>query len=79
LTITDPDILEAVMEARESVEEESDLGRLTKLRTQVSRQEDRCIADLKTAFAAGDMERASEGTTALRYLARIQEAITEKM
>jgi len=79
LTITDPDLLESVMEAREQVEEEEDPEKLQQLRERVAHQEARCIEDLKAAFASGDLDGAAEASTVLRYLVRIQEAIIEKM
>ena len=35
--------------------------------------------ELSAAFAAGDLPRAAELTTQLRYICRIKEAIMEKM
>lgn len=41
--------------------------------------EQRCTGELSAAFRAGDLDRAAELTTQLRYLIRIQEAIIDKL
>ena len=79
LTISDPDPLDTVMEAREQVESEDDPTKLAALREKVAAEEARCVEAVRTAFGAGHVAAAAAATTALRYLERVREAITEKL
>ncbi|KAI3424842.1 hypothetical protein D9Q98_008228 [Chlorella vulgaris] len=81
MTITDPELLMYVMEAREEVEgtPANDTARLQALLDTNQSLEQRCIQELSAAFAAGDLQHAAELTTQLRYICRIREAIVEKM
>lgn len=78
-TITDPGMLEAVMEYREEVEETSELDALHKLKERIDGKIDDCIQELEMLFRDEEYEQACDRTTALRYLTRIHEAIVHKM
>ena len=79
ITITDPDLLEPVMALREEVDEAESPEQLQYILENVKKEEDQCIAELAVFFAAGNLEKAAETTTLLRYITRIKEAIIEKM
>ncbi|GAB4821397.1 hypothetical protein N2152v2_008443 [Parachlorella kessleri] len=79
LTITDPELLMYVMEAREEVEGTTEPARLQQLLDDSRVQEQRCVQELVTAFQQSDFSRAAEVTTHLRYVKRIQEAIIDKL
>lgn len=79
LTVTDPDLLEPMMELRESVDNAETSEELQKILDNVKEMEDACIAEIAEAFDQGKLERAFEMTTVLRYATRIKEAIIEKM
>ncbi|KAL4437292.1 hypothetical protein ABPG75_004431 [Micractinium tetrahymenae] len=79
MTITDPELLMYVMEAREDVEGAADKAQLARLLDQNTALKDKCIQELATAFRAGDLLHAAELTTQLRYICRIREAIVEKL
>ncbi|EFN52990.1 hypothetical protein CHLNCDRAFT_12745, partial [Chlorella variabilis] len=81
MTISDPELLMYVMEAREEVESTApqDKARLQGLLDANRGLEERCLQELVAAFRAGDMQHAAELTTQLRYICRIKEAIVEKM
>lgn len=80
MTITDPELLMSVMEAREEVEEAgSDRAVLQPLLDRMQGLEAGCVQELAQAFAAGDLSHAAELTTQLRYICRIKEAILDKM
>jgi molecular chaperone HscB len=79
LTITDPELLEAAMEAREEVDAAESVEELKKLLEKIEAQEQERVEELAEAFAKGDMDSAGKGTVFLRYLTRIKEAIIEKM
>jgi hypothetical protein len=78
-TITDPEMLETVMEYREEVEETSEHDGLLKLKEGIDVKIDDCIQELEMLFRDGEYEQACDKTTALRYLTRIHEAIVHKM
>lgn len=70
----------AVMEAREEVEEAgTDPQRLQPLLDRMRAYHDSTVEELAAAFGAGDMDRAAELTTQLRYICRIKEAIIDKL
>jgi molecular chaperone HscB len=79
LTITDPELLEAAMEAREEVDEAETQEELKKILEKVEAQERERVHELAEAFSKGDLDSAAKGTVFLRYLTRIKEAIIEKM
>eukprot|EP00887_Chlorella_sp_A99_P007239 scaffold2.g7239.t1 len=80
MTITDPELLTYVMEAREEVEAAArDPPALARLLDENRALEGRCVGQLARAFREGDLERVAELTTQLRYLTRIQEAIVERL
>lgn len=79
MTITDPELLMYVMEAREDVEGAGDAAQLQGLLEQNTAVKDRCIEELAAAFRAGDLQLAAELTTQLRYICRIREAIVDKL
>lgn len=79
LTITDPELLMYVMEAREEVESTEDRERLQQLLQESKAQEERCLQELRVAFQQGQLHHAAEATTQLRYVNRIQEAILDKL
>jgi molecular chaperone HscB len=79
LTVTDPELLEAAMEAREEVDAAETQEELKKILEKVNAQEQERVKELAEAFAKGDLESAGKGTVFLRYLMRIKEAIIEKM
>ncbi|KAL4521084.1 hypothetical protein Ndes2437A_g05027 [Nannochloris sp. 'desiccata'] len=78
-TSTDPELLEAAMEAREEVDAAETHEELKKILKKVEAQEWEKIEELAEAFSKGDLHKAGEGTVFLRYLMRIKEAIIEKM
>lgn len=79
LTITDPDLLETVMDARETVEATNDVKELHFLKQRIEGKEKKCISDLKIAFEKKDLKKAAESVTVLRYFEKIREAIIEKL
>ena len=79
LTITDPELLEAAMEAREEVEAAETPEELQKILEKINAQELERVEELAAAFLKGDLDTAGKGTVFLRYLVRIKEAIIEKM
>lgn len=79
LTITDPELLEPVMELREEVDAAQTPEELRPILEGVEAEERRCVGDLSAAFAAGELERAFEISTVLRYVLRVKEAVIEKL
>jgi len=79
LTITDPELLEAAMEAREEVDAAETQDELKKILKKVEAQESQRVEELAEAFSKGELDKAGKGTVFLRYLVRIKEAIVEKM
>ena len=77
--MTDPDLLEPVMEAREEVDAAETTEELAVIIEKVKQQEALCVEELSEAFAAEQIDKAAESTTVLRYLVRIKEAAIEKM
>ena len=74
------DMLEAIMECREEIEEAEDEETLKDLKTKVGREIDVCVQKLKSSFdIEKDFKKAKEELHALRYLVRMQEAIIDKM
>lgn len=79
LTITDPELLEAAMEAREEVDAAETQKELKKILEKIEAQESLRVEELAEAFSKGDLDEAGKGTMFLRYLTRIKEAIIEKL
>jgi hypothetical protein len=79
-TLTDPDLLADVMEAREAVADAEPGGAaLAALRADYARRADALAATLSAAFGAGDEAAARDAVTRLRYVTRIMQAATDKM
>ena len=76
--MTDPELLEAIMEAREAVEA-ADGAALTALRARHASAADAVARDLSAAFAAGDEAAARVAVVRLRYATRVLQAATDRM
>lgn len=79
MTITDPEMLEAMMEFREQVDETTDSKALQALKENVESKIEECIEKVDFCFRNKDYTSASEAATILRYLTRIEEAIIDKL
>lgn len=79
-TLTDPDLLADVMEAREAVAAAEPGGEaVAALRRNYQRRADALAATLSAAFGAGDDAAARDAVTRLRYVTKIMQAATDKM
>lgn len=68
-----------VMEAREAVEEAAPGSpELADLKAEYARRAADLVSALSAAFRAGDTAAAAEAVVRLRYVTRIQQAITDK-
>jgi len=72
-------MLEAIMEFREEVEDASDEEELLQLKERVDAQIADCERVLSDSFRSGDITKATEHTHVLRYLVRMQEAVVERL
>ena len=72
-------MLEAVMEFREEVEDAVDEEELLQLKERVDAQIADCERKLKESFTSSDITEAMEHTHVLRYLVRMQEAVVERL
>lgn len=79
LTITDPELLDYVMEVRGDIEEAEDRDALSAMLADANKRIEKIITELKKTFGIGDYDHAAELTTQLRYLVRIKEAIIDKL
>jgi DnaJ-domain-containing protein 1 len=79
LTISDPDLLEFVMETREEVEHAEDKDELKTLRDKIHKQQVTSLDNVTAAFESARLDKAAEAVMVLRYLTRIQDAILEKL
>ena len=69
-----------MMESQEEVEEASgDVPRLRGLLADVAERERACLSTLAASFKAGELERAAQLATQLRYIARLRQAIEDKL
>jgi len=76
---TDPALLLEVMEAREAVDEaEAGSPELAALASDYKARAAALVAELSSAFKAGDTTAASDAVVRLRYVTRIQQAIADK-
>eukprot|EP00882_Tetradesmus_deserticola_P016755 GHRQ01017913.1.p1 GENE.GHRQ01017913.1~~GHRQ01017913.1.p1 ORF type:complete len:252 (+),score=90.48 GHRQ01017913.1:801-1556(+) len=78
-TITDPDLLMEVMEAREQVEQENDQEQLLKLHNANKQRQTALCKELGSAFACGDIAGARQLVAQLSYWVRLEEAIADKL
>lgn len=74
------DMLEAIMECREAIEEADDEETLTALKSKVDGDIRMCVDKLIFSFdSERNLDQAKEELRALRYLVRMQEAIIDKL
>ncbi|MDX2102746.1 MAG: Fe-S protein assembly co-chaperone HscB [Alphaproteobacteria bacterium] len=74
-TIRDPTLLMEAMEAREALEEATDLAAVEALAARQRADRDSCLASLQQLFDAGDLDGAEAVTLRLTYLAKLGEDI----
>lgn len=77
-SISDPELLGAVMELREAIDEVATIKELDGIESHVTTKHDECIAALKDAFAKSDLVRAHEWTITLKYYTKLQEEVDDK-
>lgn len=77
-SISDPELLGAVMDLREAIEEVETLKDLSGIESHIKSKYDECIGALKDAFAKSDLVRAREWTITLKYYTKLQEELEDK-
>lgn len=76
---TDPKLLLEVMEAREAVDEaKAGSEELAALAAEYKSRAASLVDELSAAFKAGDTAAARDAVVRLRYVTRIQQAISDK-
>lgn len=77
-SISDPELLGAVMDLREAIEDAESIPQITGIEAHIKSKNDECIAALKDAFAKSDLDRAREWTITLKYYTKLQEEVENK-
>ena len=72
-TIDDPELLMETMERREALAEAADLETVASLAADAAGEADTCLETIAAAFAAADLDSASDRLTRLRYLRKFAE------
>ena len=72
-TVQDAELLTEAMENREALMEAEDTAAVDALAAKAKAEAERCLAALSEAFAAGDLDRADQLATRLRYWQKLGE------